>query len=587
MKFINITRIIAILLLITIAGGIYTARQYLNRDLISEAQNAMRDSLARFLTPEIKALAKAQAATRILQEEETQRSVIFWGAVTRYGTVSTLTTLLTAVLMLSAGAWYKLTTHRLKTRYSEIEYRGKLDPAVATGLVLAEQLESRSSEAAVNLYLKLAETNTRQLSALAKGVHGPALTAGNSIPLENQTTPIGAAPTFAQLLSDGMIAPGKPLVIGYKKDNQPLQSTLDDNYSTVVFGQSGTGKTTGEAYSIASTVLSYGAHYTILDPHYPDKNKESLGDRLGALTSLDNIRIVNNPYRLDEYTAQLTGEFEAFLQTGTGKSPHIIVVDEHSVWKNASNGGKAWLKFEERIIYEGRKYGWYLHVTSKSPLAQDFGTSAVRDNFVTSLMYKVKKHQALTYYKDPELVEMVQACDKPGMAVYTDRQDVSQVVRIPMIQAEDMQTVVTMVRQGNGQSIVIDSQASQLDARRDETVSVSQHTGQDTGQDTAASTGEAQESQLFSDGELLQIIQAKRDEGESVSGMAKDIDFERSYFSKWLSGGKEITDVLRDKLQAYCQGFRLDTAASTGEAQEETQNNIINAATRFSKEGRS
>ncbi len=78
MKFINITRIIAILLLMTIAGGIYTARQYLNRDLISEAQNAMRDSLARFLTPEIKALAKAQAATRILQEEETQRSVIFW-----------------------------------------------------------------------------------------------------------------------------------------------------------------------------------------------------------------------------------------------------------------------------------------------------------------------------------------------------------------------------------------------------------------------------------------------------------------------------------------------------------------------------
>jgi len=155
MKFINVTRIIAIMLLMTIAGGIYTARQYLNRDLISEAQNAMRDSLARFLTPEIKALAKAQAATRILQEEETQRSVIFWGAVTRYGTVGTLGSLLTAVLMLSLGGYYKLTTHRLKTRYSEIEYRGKLDPAVATGLVLAEQLESRSSEAAVNLYLKL------------------------------------------------------------------------------------------------------------------------------------------------------------------------------------------------------------------------------------------------------------------------------------------------------------------------------------------------------------------------------------------------------------------------------------------------
>jgi len=225
----------------------------------------------------------------------------------------------------------------------------------------------------------------------------------------------------------------------------------------VVIGQSGTGKTTGEAYAIASTIFAYGAFYTILAPHYPDKKQQSLGDRLGALASLEQVRIFNNPLRLDEYVNILDQEFEAYKSTGEGRAPHIIVVDEHALWKNSSNGGKDLLKYEEKIIYEGRKYEWYLHVTSKSPLAQDFGNSAVRDNFVTSLCYKVRKKQAQTYFQDAELVEMVQSIDRPGKAVYTGRDDVSQVLQIPNISQQDMQRVVELVKvqQANGPALYV------------------------------------------------------------------------------------------------------------------------------------
>jgi len=390
---------------------------------------------------------------------------------------------------------------------------------------------------------------------------------------------VNAVPTFGDMLRQGTVAPGKELIIGYAQDGQPCRSALDDNYSTVVIGQSGTGKSFGEAYSIASTILSYGAFYTILDPHYPDKKKESVGDRLGALKGLDNIRILNNPYRLDEYAAQLTEEFETYMATGSGRNPHIIVVDEHSVWKNSTNGGKAWLKYEERIIYEGRKYGWYLHVTSKSPLAADFGSSAVRDGFATSLIYKVKKQQAQTYYKDTNLVEMVKACDKPGMAVYTGRDDKSRVLHIPRITQQDMSTVVALVKQANGSSITYEMPSQEVQDEAHGVVSVSVPVTQDTTSDTTGGTGDAQEAHIVSDEELLQIMQAKRKEGVSVSDIARDIDFERTYLSKWLNKKRDMTEELRGKLQVYCQGVHLDTAVSTGEAQD--KHNVIEAANRF------
>lgn len=582
MRFLNVTRALGIVLLIVLLVTIYVVNGYLNKDIISEAQDTMMSTLARYISPEIKELARKQVQTRLIEEAEAQTSVIFWGKFTRWGSTASLLMGLTCMLLVSAGGYYKLTTHRLRTRYSEIEYRGNLDPNVAAGLVIAEQLESRNTEAAVNLYLKMAEVNTRQLQALSKGI--PAITPPQSqsqaLP-ETTTAPIGDVPTFAQLLERGEIAPGKPLVIGYTQDGKPYRSTLSDNYSTIVIGQSGTGKTFGEAYGIAQTVLSYGAYYTILDPHYPDPKKESLGDRLGALTSLDNIEILNNPYILDEYTDRLTSDFEAIIKTGVGHTPHIIVVDEHSLWKSSTNGGKGWLKFEERVIYEGRKYGWYLHATSKSPLACDFGSSAVRDSFKTSLMYKVKKHQAATYFKDPELVELSQKCKRPGMAVYTDIQDVSQIVHVPRIQQEDMNTVASLVRQANGSPIAYSApqtctQDVQIDAQD---VAIQNVNNEPKQAETPVETGGNSKKEL--------MVRLKDATGKSQNELAEMMGISRKDMSFFLNKNTLSDEKKRFVETAFfslCDANNIDYSdcIETPETPEETgRNNIIDAAKRF------
>lgn len=397
------------------------------------------------------ALEKAKLQTALRKELSAQRMISFWEATKKYSSMSTVIVSLLTLLIVGIAFAKWLTTHeaqldehtRIPLRNKDL--KGSMSLATAYLSVKEAAALSDNRQEAFQMFMQLAQTAASVNRSLPQAI---ATTIQTS---ERPALQAGPVPNFRQLLQQGMIAPGKPLLIGFTRNNTPVTSELADNYSTVVIGQSGTGKTTGEAYNIAQTILAYNARYTILDPHYPDKHGESLGDRLGALRSLPNIRIFNNPYNLDAVVEELDAEFEQYKLTGVGHVPHIIVVDEHALWKNATNGGKEFLRFEEKIIYQGRKYGWYLHVTSKSPLAQDFGSSAVRDNFVTSLLYKTKKQQSQTFFKDADLVELAQACDKPGMAVYTDRHDQSNVITVPYCDVQDMETVVKLI--GNGPPI--------------------------------------------------------------------------------------------------------------------------------------
>jgi hypothetical protein len=84
-------------------------------------------------------------------------------------------------------------------------------------------------------------------------------------------------------------------------------------------------------------------------------------------------------------------------------------------------------------------------------------------------------------------------------------------------------------------------------------VSVS-HTHNESSQPcTADSTGELTGSQPPSDEELLHIMQAKKDNGVTVSEMAREMNFERTYLSKWLNEKEDfgMTNELRTKLLSY------------------------------------
>jgi len=483
-----------------------------------------------------------------LQEARLQvkkQSLVRWENARFWSVLAFLASACVSTVIVATGAYHKLSTHVLRLNTAEIPVKDKdlsrIAPEISLQLALAEQIEAQAPQRAFEMYCQISELNTRQISALV-GRRG--LLSGNQTVNITGAEPAAlpastSIPSFRSLLDQDVIAPGKPLLVGYTQDGQPCRSDLEDNYSKVVIGQSGTGKTTGEVYDVAQTIIAYNAYYTILDPHFPDKKKESLGDRLGTLRSLPNIRIFNNPLELDVITEQLDHEFEAYKASGQGHVPHIIVVDEHSLWKNSSTGGKEFLRFEEKIIYEGRKYDWYLHVTSKSALAQDFGTSAVRDNFVTSLLYKTKKGQAQTYFKDSELAELSQQCTKPGMAVYTDRANHSQIVQIPMIQQEDMQAVIKYV--GNGEPI-------QIPPRK----CVSEETHIDMSE-TPSEREETPETPFLMNVQKLRRIVTTwiETEKETLSGLAKKIDMNKGQVYRFVKENDTPSETLRLALSKY------------------------------------
>jgi hypothetical protein len=244
------------------------------------------------------------------------------------------------------------------------------------------------------------------------------------------------------LLSQGLIAPGKPLILGFRKDTGlPETGELHDLYSTIVIGLSGFGKTTCLAYLIGASILAEQARFDVLDRHYP--SPESLGRALGALVQTPSLTLVSNPFALDEQLGRIEATLNARLSDGTaGFYPRIVVVDEHEVWARYC---KRLVEVELRIINEGRKVRMYLFLTSKSAKADKIGDSALRDNMCTSYLFKTKLHNARIFFKDRAKEALLKELREPGDAIFTNRRDESLVLRMPYARPEDMQTVVTML----------------------------------------------------------------------------------------------------------------------------------------------
>jgi len=346
---------------------------------------------------------------------ERNSNLIFWGVAAAIASAC-----LSALVL--ATAWHRERVKRAKVHCYKIDeaeiwvHERDLSEAwhIVTGLVNAKALEQSNAgmQKAFEIYTTMADVHNQQLRALVgrRAVQPAALPAAPQADAPAIVLP-DRVPSMSDLLASGDIAPNTPLILGFLPSGDPLRSNVEDNYSTVVIGASGSGKTTGEAYNVSSAILTSGARHTIFDLHYPDRKKESLGDRLGALAHTEFVTIHNNPLLLDEAVENLDREFEEYKRTGQGHVPHIIVVDEHKAWISSTTGGADLLRFEEKIIFQGRKYDWYLHVTSKSALAEDFGKSAIRDNFVTSMLYRSKKHQAKTFFKDTDLTALLDVAD--------------------------------------------------------------------------------------------------------------------------------------------------------------------------------
>jgi DNA-binding phage protein len=404
--------------------------------------------------------------------------------------------------------------------------------------VLAEQLEARAPEKAFLLYEKLAAVNARQVAALTgrRGLGTAAAAPG----LSAADPPALAVhvPTFTELLRAGDIAPGKPLIFGFRKTGEPEKGTLSDQYSCVIIGLSGFGKTTFLAYNIACCVYVYQACFDVLDLHYP--HKESLGFALGDLLHTPFVKITDNPVLLPAVISQYRRELANRLAQKTGHfRPRVLVVDEHERWvKNRPD----LLALETDLVNEGRKVGLYLYYTSKSAKGDKIGDTALRDACVTSYVFKTSTGNARTFYQhDNDKVKLVKQLKNPGEAVYTNIRDDSTIVNVPFASLEDMSTVARKV---NGSA----------EARN----------AQETVQETLETPQETRETPFLVPVEKLRETVRKRIETgqETLSGLAKETGVNKGQLYRFLKANDRPSEKVQAALSEHLE--TLETPQETG-----------------------
>lgn len=395
-------------------------------------------------------MAKLETKKQNLQFEQTVYNVFL---------VTSLSVICSAILLIGVAYYGRLHVHILRLRDGvEVPIRDRdLKEAlpIARDLTIAEKIEATAPEKAFLLYERLTDMRIREIQALVgrRGISqagAMAITSNEQPALLPPVPPAQHVPTFQELLDAGEIAPGKPLILGYKQNTgHPEKGELSDLYSTIVIGLSGFGKTTFLGFVIASSVIAEQAHFDILDLHYPAD--ESLGVTLGKLTETPYVRILSNPFELPDLLSELRSEMSKRLKTPKATHrPRILVVDEHERWSKHSAD---LVRYELDCVNEGRKVGMFLFLTSKSAKGDKIGDTALRDNCVTSYLFKTKPQNAHTFYHDGEKERLARQLKEPGQAVFTNRFDDSYLVRIPPTSPGDMLTVCDLVRQAQSQKV--------------------------------------------------------------------------------------------------------------------------------------
>ncbi|MCP5023879.1 MAG: ATP-binding protein, partial [bacterium] len=316
-----------------------------------------------------------------------------------------------------------LTTHTLKTKYSEVPFRGALPPEIASGLVLAEQLEARLPEKALELYARLADVNTRQLHALSRAT-GQRPAAPPARPPAALPVATGPAPPFATLLREGQIAAGNPLIFGFS-NGQPQYRHPQEIKSMAVAGWQGSGKTLTSGYIVACLLLQYPtSEVYIIDPHH--KHAESLTTLVKPLAVTPRLHLIN-PFDTPAILRTLNTTLDDRLENRQPSEPPLfLIIDELArLGKSLSDADfNAFIAFLERCTEETRKANLCFWGISQKWSARNFkNRKDIRECMPSLLIHKTKQGQAELLLEGRAEKKLVQRLSHPGEALLATSHD--------------------------------------------------------------------------------------------------------------------------------------------------------------------
>jgi hypothetical protein len=159
-------------------------------------------------------------------------------------------------------------------------------------------------------------------------------------------------PTFAQLIDQGMIGPGRPLILGYNAaSGAPIMGAWKDLYSCGVGALQGAGKSWLLAFLLSQSAAA-GGRLIICDLHAGDD--ESLANRIAALAPAFMCDIASTPKEIESAFAFADDKLEKRKGNGA-RWPIVLVADEWTSLLRTS-AGSALPAHIQNIAEQGRKF---------------------------------------------------------------------------------------------------------------------------------------------------------------------------------------------------------------------------------------
>jgi hypothetical protein len=160
-------------------------------------------------------------------------------------------------------------------------------------------------------------------------------------------------PSFGELLDQGKIGPGRPLILGYSAESgQAIEGSWSSLYSCGIGALQGAGKSWLAAFLLSQSVLQ-GARLLVCDLHYG--NSESLGTRLEPLRDAFLCDIASTP---DAILSALKLAHDKLNQriAGRGGAWDILCVIDEFTSLLRTKVGPVLPGFLEDVTEQGRKF---------------------------------------------------------------------------------------------------------------------------------------------------------------------------------------------------------------------------------------
>ena len=254
-------------------------------------------------------------------------------------------------------------------------------------------------------------------------------------------------PTFAELLQNGMAAPGKPMILGFH-DGQPQLRMLKDLKSLAIAGWQGSGKTMSTAYLIASSVLAHGAHVYIVDPH--KNHEEGLYALVKPLEKTGHVHVIN-PFHTPNVIRNLEKILDQRLAGNAPSDPGILLVIDELASLAKMDCFDVLVAFLERCTEETRKANITFIGGSHKWTARHFkGRADIRGCMNSMLIHKTKPSQADLLLEDSHDKNLVKQIVRPGEAILSTDFSSAVLVAMPLCTRKDMETVADIVKDTYG-----------------------------------------------------------------------------------------------------------------------------------------